>query len=217
MADHAQLSAHDIRGPINQLNVNLAGKNGAEWLTALKRFLRKEDVWRQVRLVHIHSFNKYFESLEGITLRQDVEVALVCAWANRAQASDELINDVSNLLIQPYLQFCSPEGELLIEFDQTIDMGNLIDAVDHRHVWRKVAELVKLDMIPNDAYLRVLFEKLALDKKFRFSFGDLGNEVLADEFECTIRLGFATLDFEVESEKLVPYLTFDGDSQFTEE
>jgi hypothetical protein len=46
MFTHAQLSAHDIRGPISQMLANLDGPEARKvWLPALKRMLRKENPW----------------------------------------------------------------------------------------------------------------------------------------------------------------------------
>ena len=38
----------DTRGPLNQLNDVLAGSDGAMWLDALKRMLRKENPWTPI-------------------------------------------------------------------------------------------------------------------------------------------------------------------------
>lgn len=47
MTNHAQLTARDIHGPYTQLLTNLQGENGQEWLSALNRFLRKENPWEK--------------------------------------------------------------------------------------------------------------------------------------------------------------------------
>lgn len=39
------VSVHDARGVVSDLLEKLGGPNGEEWLTALKRFLRKENPW----------------------------------------------------------------------------------------------------------------------------------------------------------------------------
>jgi hypothetical protein len=51
MVDHAQLTAREIHGPCTQLLTNLGGENGQEWLTALNRFLRKENPWEKPKLL----------------------------------------------------------------------------------------------------------------------------------------------------------------------
>jgi hypothetical protein len=40
-------SLREIIGPLNQLLENLSGKNGLEWLEAIKKFLRKEPTWAE--------------------------------------------------------------------------------------------------------------------------------------------------------------------------
>ena len=42
---HAPLTAREISGPYMQLWTNLQGDNGHEWLSNLKKFLRKENPW----------------------------------------------------------------------------------------------------------------------------------------------------------------------------
>ena len=45
MDTNTQVTLSEARGPLDQLNENLSGKNGREWLNAFKRFLRKEHPW----------------------------------------------------------------------------------------------------------------------------------------------------------------------------
>ncbi len=45
MNAHAQLTARDIHGPFMQILTNLQSEDGQTWLSALKRFLRKEEAW----------------------------------------------------------------------------------------------------------------------------------------------------------------------------
>lgn len=53
MVKHAQLTARDIHGPYMQLLTNLQGDNGQEWLSALNRFLRKENPWEKPKLLRL--------------------------------------------------------------------------------------------------------------------------------------------------------------------
>lgn len=46
------------RGPMQQLKANLSGKKGLEWLTALNKFLRKEEAWKDGTVVNFLNFKK---------------------------------------------------------------------------------------------------------------------------------------------------------------
>lgn len=45
------LALSDIRGPLNQLLVNLEGEHGQTWLKQFKKFLRKEATWSQLKCI----------------------------------------------------------------------------------------------------------------------------------------------------------------------
>ena len=43
-----QLTLREVRGPLDALNKNLTSKDAKEWLSALNKFLRKENPWKEV-------------------------------------------------------------------------------------------------------------------------------------------------------------------------
>ncbi len=43
--NNTQLTLSEVKGPLDQLNKNLTGNDGRKWLSALNKFLRKEDPW----------------------------------------------------------------------------------------------------------------------------------------------------------------------------
>lgn len=78
MCQHAQLTAREISGPYSQLLVNLLGKDGGRWLTALNRFLRKENawdgkplfpIWRTVRVGQFKTLMRSDRSMKKKVLR----------------------------------------------------------------------------------------------------------------------------------------------------
>ena len=73
-----------VCGPLGDLNQKLSSPNGEEWLTALKRFLRKENPWdgaitfsvfRTITLGHYKTMKELRKCLD----RQRVEVS---SWAS---------------------------------------------------------------------------------------------------------------------------------------
>lgn len=74
MADMLGDALREVCGPLHDLTTRLKGKNGDEWLTALKRFLRKENPWPSppVELATFNTF-KVWKTLKY----QDSELDLV--------------------------------------------------------------------------------------------------------------------------------------------
>lgn len=184
MQQHAQLAAHETRGPLNQLNVNLGGQKGQEWLSALKKFLRKESPWEPAHERSGLDLIERGNSFKHLHIREGVRMSLV--WREEEPFESPSFGDPEPSM-QLYVQFAlgsnSPAKHILcdkevpalsflqIPFDSMLDWGSLTDFASNRKLWNKVGRLVSEGFgTPNQLFLQEALNTLLEPKKLQGEF-----------------------------------------------
>lgn len=123
-----KLSLCDVRGPRNDLEERLAGKHGAEWLLALKRFLRKEDPWPidpeyeelRKKLLQPVSVLKLSPRINRIFERENIRVL-----ADICQKSSREVRGMHHLGKKSFDEIQEALGRLYLRMDAEFPLGFL--------------------------------------------------------------------------------------------
>lgn len=126
-----QIALCDARGPLTSLIDELSGKNGAEWLRALKRFNRKQDpwaaqaddwrIWKTVKLGAFKTGDEYLRALKKANVNIDDGVEQLLNHPEFTCAKQEIEIDLA--VMQVWQLGFRPEAHYVDIWKRAIERG----------------------------------------------------------------------------------------------
>lgn len=201
MATHAQLTLREIHGPYMQLLTNLQGDGGQSWLSALKKFLRKEDPWKSSRYSSTLGFKYVPRMHRDMSFHNGT--TCVMAWHRSEAGQEQCSIEISILMV-------NGSQSRLFTFDRQVRWLDL-PTVTTRARWSAVRKAVEVwECTPDFAAVQLSFQEFV--KRASLTFVWEGG----DNFR--IELSVPDLDSEIFSSlkvdtwELKPYIAFDPET-----